>query len=326
MTRWRAIGVRIWLPALALLAALLPAACGDLPQPFLGNPGATARRLAQPPAPRLAVPPPSEALLSDESSAIFSRLLAIELQNQEVPAVQGTPQKGDWHLSVQAHTQANVVVPVYTVLDPAGKEQGKAEGKPIPVADWATASPVTLAVAAAQVAPNIANLLSGIQTALLRANPNSLYNRAARVQVLPVTGAPGDGNVALTKQFRTILGQLGEVVQDTAAGADFIVKCEVRTVPIPDSQQRVEIQWIVSTPTGDERGRVIQLNNVAAGSLDGYWGDVATVVAHEAAGGVRDVILRQSGREPGSAQPATAERPATAAPAGASGAAPHPPP
>ena len=32
---------------LSLLSPLLLAACGDLPEPFLGNPGATARRLAE---------------------------------------------------------------------------------------------------------------------------------------------------------------------------------------------------------------------------------------------------------------------------------------
>ncbi|MDQ2803970.1 MAG: hypothetical protein M3Y41_15335, partial [Pseudomonadota bacterium] len=59
-----------------------------------------------------------------------------------------------------------------------------------------------------------------------------------------------------------------------------------------------EIQWAVRNPHGDERGRVVQLNVVPAGTLDHYWGDVAVAVAQEAAGGVRDVILRQSGRKP----------------------------
>jgi hypothetical protein len=99
--------------------------------------------------------------------------------------------------------------------------------------------------------------------------------------------------------MRTLLAQFGPVVQDTATGADFIVHGTVKLVPIPGDQQRVEIQWSVATPGGDERGRVVQLNNVPAGSLNGYWGDVATAVAQEAAGGVRDVILRQSGRTPG---------------------------
>ncbi len=60
--------------------------------------------------------------------------------------------------------------------------------------------------------------------------------------------------------------------------------------------QRVEIQWVLKNAAGDERGRIVQLNEVPAGSLNGYWGDVAVVVAQEASGGVRDALLTQTGR------------------------------
>ena len=62
----------------------------------------------------------------------------------------------------------------------------------------------------------------------------------------------------------------------------------------------MEIQWIVKTAAGDERGRVVQLNEIPAGTLDHYWGDVAVVVATEASNGVNDVIRRQSGHDPAS--------------------------
>ena len=39
----------------------------------------------------------------------------------------------------------------------------------------------------------------------------------------------------------------------------------------------------------------MQLNEVPARSLDRFWGDVAVVVATEAAGGVRDVIINAGG-------------------------------
>jgi len=286
------------LPTL-LLPTLLLTACGDLPQPFLGNPGAAARILAQPPTPRLAVPVPPQALLPDQAAETFAKALADALQNQEVPAVEGPAQPGDWRLAVTVGLRGATVVPVYAVLDPKGQEQGKSEGKPLASADWAAAAPATLSRTATEAAPGIADLLTHIQAALQHADPNSLYNRPARVQVVEVTGAPGDGNLALTRQMRTMLSQFGPVVQDTAAGADFIVRGMVRLVPIAGGEERVEIQWSVATPGGDERGRVVQLNNVPAGSLNGYWGDVAAVVAQEAAGGVRDVILRQSGRAPG---------------------------
>ncbi len=298
-----AVLARAALPAVVLLPAVLLASCGDLPQPFLGNPGATGRILAQPPTPRLAVPVPGQALLPDQAAGSFATALADALQNQEVPAVAGPAHEGDWRLAVNAGLHGATVVPVYTVLDPMGKDQGKAEGKPLASADWAAASPATLTHAATDAAPGIADLLSHIQAAQQHADPNSLYNRSARVQLLDVTGAPGDGNLALTRQMRTILSGLGPMVQETPNGADFVLRGTVKMVPIEGGQERVEIQWSVATPKGDERGRVVQLNDVPAGSLNGYWGDVATAVAHEAAGGVRDVILRQSGRTPGD-QPA----------------------
>lgn len=283
------------LARLLWLAPVLLAGCGDLPQPFLGNPGPIGRILAQPPTPRLAVPVPGQALLSDQAAEAFAQALSDALQNEEVPAVEGPARPGDWRLQVAAGLHGTTVVPVYTVLDPRGRDRGKTEGKPLATADWAAAAPVTLARAATDAAPGIADLLTGIQ----HADPHSLYNRPAKVQVVPVTGAPGDGNLALTQQMRTILGRLGPVVQDTAAGADFIVRGTVKLVPVAGDQQRVEIQWSVATPSGDERGHVVQLNDVPAGSLNGYWGNVATAVAQEAAGGVRDVILRQSGHTRG---------------------------
>ncbi len=63
------------------------------------------------------------------------------------------------------------------------------------------------------------------------------------------------------------------------------------------------------TRTATRRGKVVQLNNIPAGSLDHYWADVAVVVATEAAGGVNDVIARQSGRKPGEPVHGQGEKP-----------------
>jgi hypothetical protein len=281
---------------LSLLPALLLAACGSLPRPFSGSPGRTAQRLAQPPPPRLAVPVPTDILLPDAQARAFAAALADDLAKQEVPAIAGSVQKNDWALLVTASQKSGTVVPTYTVQNPKGEAQGSADGKPIPVKDWAAGKPDMLLQTAADGAVPVASLLTQIQAALQQADPNSLYNRPAKVQVPAVTGAPGDGNQALTKQMREHLGRLGPLVQDSAQGADFIVQGEVRTVPIAGNQIRVEVQWIVKLPSGEERGRVVQLNEVPAGTLSGYWGEVATKVVDEASNGVKDVILTQSGR------------------------------
>jgi hypothetical protein len=281
---------------LLLSLLLVLAACGDLPEPFLGNPGATGRVLAQPPTPRLAIPPPGNALLSDEASRQFADALASGLQAEELPAaVADRVHANDWQLVASAEQRGGNVVPLFRVLNPKGEEKGSTEGSPVPTQVWAAAAADTLDNTARDAAPKISDLLTSIQ----HADPNSLYNRIAKVQIAAVTGAPGDGNDSLTKQMRSHLKALGPMVQDSAAGADFIVQGDVRMVPIPGNQQRVEIQWSVKAPNGDERGKVVQLNEIPAGSLDHYWADVAVVVATEAAGGVNDVIARQSGREPG---------------------------
>jgi hypothetical protein len=285
--------------ALAMAVPLLLAACGDLPEPFIGNPGATARKLAVPLTPRLAVPVPTDALLPDSAAATLAAALAYALQANEVPAVLGREKATDWRLATRAEQRGATVVPVFTVFNPKGEDQGNAEGAPVPTDAWAAASPVTLQQAAAQAAPGITTLLTRIEAARQKADPNSLFNRPAKVLVATVTGAPGDGNNALTQQMKAKLSGLGPVVQDTETGADFIVQGQVQIAAVPDNQQRVEIQWIVRTSASDERGRVVQLNNIPAGTLDHAWGDVAIVVATEAAGGVNDVLLRQSGREPG---------------------------
>ncbi len=293
---------------LALAALPLLTSCGDLPEPFRGNPGAEASRLASEPPilPRLIVPAPGTALLSDEGGEALAALLARDLQLREVPAYAERGNGNDWVLTVTARHQGQAIVPVYTVLTPQGRDAGRLQGAPVPLDAWAAAKPATLERVAADAGQRLSAMLAGINTTLQRANPNSLYNRTARIAVPEVTGAPGDGDAALTKLMRDRLTALGETVQDTLKDADFVVQGRVRIVPIGAGQERVEIQWIVTDPRrtdrpgsgGSERGRVVQLNDVPVGSLSHTWGDVAAAVAQEASGGVREVVLRQTGHEP----------------------------
>jgi hypothetical protein len=195
---------------------------------------------------------------------------------------------------VTAERRGSSVVPIYTIDDAAGVSQGVTEGGPIATADWANAKPATLKLAAADAAPKLASLLTNIEAARHESDPASLANRPVRVAFLGVSGAPGDGNSALARQMRDQLGKLGEVVQDAETGADYVLACAVTVTPVPGKQERVEIQWTITNAKGEELGKVVQLNEIPAGTLAQYWGDVAVVVAQEAAGGVRDVILKQT--------------------------------
>ena len=275
------------------IALLALAGCGDLPRPFAsgGNP----RRLAAPPPARLAVAPPIDALLPDEASAAFSGNVADALAEREVPAIAGLAREGDWRLVLSAELRGDKVVPSYTVENPKGEAKGTAQGHAVDAASWSAGSAATFKQVATADAGSIASLLTAIEAARQRSDPNSLVNRAAKVFVKGVSGAPGDGDRALARNLRELLPKLGEQLVDNAEDADFVVEANVRTEPGKGDTTRVEIQWVVTDAAGKERGRIIQLNEVPAGSVSGYWGDVAQVAAQEAAGGVRDVVVQQGG-------------------------------
>jgi hypothetical protein len=292
---------------LATVLPLLLAACGDLPEPFLGNPGATARRLAVPATPLLAIPPPSGILLNERDSGAFAGQLAVGLQREEVPTLVREPQKTDWRLAITAGQRGDKVVARYAILDPSGHEQGAIDGTPVAAAGWVAGAPWVLNQAAQEAVPKVLALMMSIRATRDRANPNSLMNRAAKLFVPEVTGAPGDGNTMLTKLVRAQIAAFGPLVQVTPEGADFTVKGEVVVSPLPNAQQQVEIVWTVTRPSGVLVGKVSQLNSVPAGSLNLYWGEVAAVVAQEASGGIDRVVERFIDRG-GNVAPAAASK------------------
>ncbi len=284
--------------AIALAASLLIllAGCGDLPMPFKDRPGATALRLATPPPARLAVPPPTKALLASDGAGLWASDMAAALDDQEVPAEAINPVRGDWRLVLTATLTGNQVIPGYTVLNPRGVVRGQTEGKPVAAAAWANADPATLKRVAIDAAPDVAGMLTGIQAAIRQADPNSLMHRPARIWLTGVTGAPGDGDRALFAAIRVQLRSLGDIVQSTGTGADFTLTGTVGVAIPKDGQQIVELDWHVLDAIGREAGKVSQLNAVPEHSLDGAWGDVAQAAGMEAASGVHDVIVRNSGR------------------------------
>ncbi len=277
--------------AFTLLLVLVLAACGGLPRPFEGHSGANALRLAEPPPARLVVPVPRSIFLPEGPASDLARVLAENLLDAEVPAYTGVPKRGDWQLLIEADHRGPDVVPTYRVIDPSGEQRGITEGLPVPTTLWVGNPP--LRRISGEATPRVVSLLSRIEAARRQSDPNSLQNRAPRLFLTGITGAPGDGNAALTKMVKAELVKVGQDMQDEVKGADFTLSAEVSVVPAGGGKQRVEIQWIVIDAKGSEAGRVVQLNEIQAGLLDRYWGDVALVVAQEAAGGVKDVIINR---------------------------------
>lgn len=271
-----------------LAAALLGlSACGDLPHPFLGRLGAAGQKLVVPPPARLAVPgDPAQG----EAGKVFAASLAAVLVKRGVPAVAGPAHPGDWQLRIGSKPEAGLPRPHFVVFDPAGHARGATDGAVVTAGLWREGTKQDLASVANADSGAIATLLRRIRLADEESNPNSLVNRAPRLAFLGVSGAPGDGNHSLALAMEHDLPMLGLSLQKRTVGADFTLSGKVMTAPAGAGQIEVEIDWMVADARGRSLGKVVQLHDLQAGTVSGYWGDVAAVAAGEAANGVKTVI------------------------------------
>ncbi len=281
---------------LCLTLALALAACGDLPQPFLRNPGANAIRLSVPPPARLVVAPPTAALLDDRDAAAWAHAVAGALVAEELPALVEPARPGDWRLALSADMQGATVTPRYTYLDPRGQAHGDVATAPVPASAWASGDTTVFTRAAAEAAPQLLGLVRAVEAQAKQSDPNSLYNRPARIFFSGVTGAPGDGNGSLARDMRARLPDTGDILVNKPAAADFLLAGTVAVTDVAGGQQQVEIHWVVRDPQGRIAGDVAQGKDLPRGMLDHLWGDIAAVITDQAAGGVHDVITNYSGR------------------------------
>lgn len=287
------------LPLLGTL--LLLAGCLDVPHPFAsrGGPNAGLAHHALPA--RLDVPTPMASLLPEASARLWAKSTTTALLEQTIPAIAQPTRPGDWWLDMRAEQHGATVVPLYRIMTPQNTLRATQQGQPIPTARWAVADASLLAMVAQDAAPRIAAALTGIQAADMEKDPKSLKNRPARVYFTGVRGAPGDGDIALARAFAAAFRDSADTLQNSPDQADFTITATVRLTNGPvgttgHPQQHVEIVWSVHDKTGKEAGAATQLHDIPAHSLDGYWGDVATAAAQEAAAAARQIIDRYSGR------------------------------
>jgi hypothetical protein len=284
---------------LALL--LLLAGCGPLQLPFVEVPMPFERRpesgapeaLVRPPPARIVIPPSTTLGLPEGDARRFAATLAEALQAQELPATAAEIARPEYRLLVAGEAAAGEVRLTYTLVDEAGTPIGAAGGpRAVPAAAWTAAEEATFRAAAAAAAPGIAEMLARADAAARRIEPGALATRLPTVRMRGVTGAPGDGNRSLDRAIRNALAKEGVLVQEGGAEGEFALSGRVHVTALPRRLERVEITWIVARADGTELGKVSQLNEIPAGTLNGLWADVALVVAEQAAGGVAEVIRR----------------------------------
>ena len=108
--------------------------------------------------------------------------------------------------------------------------------------------------------------------------------------IRPVRGAPGDGNQVLAQAITAALRGKDLTVTEDPRQAGYEVVGKVDVGPPVNGRQRARISWVVSTVSGQEVGKAVQENVVAAGSLNGRWGRVAVLVSSAAANGIQQLF------------------------------------
>lgn len=109
---------------------------------------------------------------------------------------------------------------------------------------------------------------------------------ATKVFITGVTGAPGDGNVALPNALALYFGRFDVELLAAKAPDAYVIEGQVKTKPKNASQQTISILWLLKSPAGRELARIAQENAVRIGSLDQSWGNTANEAAEGAADGL----------------------------------------
>jgi hypothetical protein len=121
-------------------------------------------------------------------------------------------------------------------------------------------------------------------------DPLPLSLLGAGILVGPVTGAPGDGNIALREAIVRTLRLADVLITEDKRQANLMILGQVDIQSHQTNQDRVLIVWRVLTMDGFEVGRATQENVVPGGSLNGPWARQAENVAAAALIGIQRIL------------------------------------
>lgn len=113
------------------------------------------------------------------------------------------------------------------------------------------------------------------------------------VVVTKVEGAPGDrGDFTLRQAIVYALKQARLQVVPERTANSLVVVGNVELAELEGGTQRVKVTWTVARSDGEELGQVSQENNVPSRLLSLAWGEIASAVAENAAGGIAALVRR----------------------------------
>ncbi len=264
---------------LALGVALL-AACQPLERPF--QPEFKSSWIA-PPGPRAAL----YVDVVQDGPPDLEPAVTKELQQLGIAAFTGEPIPNRYYVRGSLIETDEGKFVDWTLFDPEHRDTGLNTRERIPAesasGEWSEASVDRLARASAS---SIDKLLGGDGITLEEENKLTLF-------VPIVKGAPGDGSESLAAAIQSELVRLGLTVMPTESGATFIVRGNAEITPPVAETQVIELVWSLERRNGEQVGQIRQRNRIRAGSLNGAWGDTATLAARGGADGVYN-LLRKS--------------------------------
>ncbi len=261
---------------------------------------------------QLDIPLPDHVVLSQTNKHLWEQALVKALQAQTVPAVACPLQKDDWWLDVSIQRNNTSITPFYRIMAPHNKLRAVEEGASIPLTRWLSADAVLFNKMADDAAAKITTALIGIQAENMQKDPTSLKNRPARIYFTGMSLfktqrriCHDHANKALAQQFILYFQDKRDIFQQSDRYADFIISATAQlakdsTVNSPHKVgqeiQSLEIIWRVKDKDGKEAGVVTQVHVLQVNSCNQQWNKFVTMVAKEAAFGVKRIIDRYSGR------------------------------
>lgn len=245
-------------------------ACGQLPQPFAHNDGDAT-------APTSLRPADATGVVVDGSRCDPTLGAAVinALGDAHVPASAAGGNLGS--LWLNCDSGASGAAFVWTLSGAQGATLGEFEQSAVAGASFDSlahdAAARVLALLGRDIAPSVA------------------APRPALV-VAPITGAPGNGRMALARAMAGALELRGATLAAEPGDHTLLV---LGTVVMSDAEsgvQSIEVVWEVLKPDGRPLGIINQANILPAGALDGEWGDIAAAIADGGAAGVLDLLAR----------------------------------
>lgn len=198
---------------------------------------------------------------------------------------------------------------IWDIRDKAGKRQYRIRGEEMVAGKkskdpWKNITPQAINAIAEQTTAKLAAWLpkQNKGAPAVRAIPQNVASNAAATtgsirktplkkgvvyaMVPRVKGAPGDGQVSLSRALQKQLASQGIKLTNKASSATYQVVGSVNLGKPASGQQNIAIQWNVVDPKGNPLGTVTQQNSIPAGSLNRKWGNTADAAAAAAAAGI----------------------------------------